>query len=74
MNNATPIIIADDHPIVRRRLLRRLMQRANSTSLLKPAMGRSVGAHQQWQPPIVVLDIDMPLLGWLCRGAGNARA
>lgn len=70
MTEATPIIIADDHPIVRQGLRQTIEATGEFRVLAEASDGQeALALIAQLHPAIAVLDIDMPLLD----GFGVAR-
>lgn len=63
MNNKTPILIADDHPIVRQGLRQTIEATGEFCVIAEASDGQqALTILEQLRPPIAVLDVDMPLL------------
>lgn len=63
MNNEITLIIADDHPILRRGLVEVIEEEENLHVVAEASNGKdAVAAIEKFLPKIVVLDIDMPVM------------
>lgn len=71
MSNHVTILLADDHPIVRKGLRETIEEEGSMRVIAEVSNGReAIEAIEQTRPRIAVLDIDMPLVN----GFGVARA
>lgn len=63
MNNEITIIIADDHPIVRKGLCEVIEEESRFVVLAEVKNGReAIEAIEKFAPQITILDVDMPLM------------